>query len=153
MPQTIPNGEEVIIGFQQKYLGSSDLFVTMIVSVLISMPYLRSVKTDKLVIKFPDSVPPMVSQSFEPLAIGVIIFIVIALFQMGLSLLTDVNIFDLINQFIGAPIMKLGESPTTFILVSFVCALLFFIGIYPVSIMAALTPVIMVLITADHFIT
>ncbi|MBL5003059.1 hypothetical protein CUZ89_1240 [Enterococcus xinjiangensis] len=66
---------------------------------------------------------------------------------MGLSLLTDVNIFDLINQFIGAPIMKLGESPTTFILVSFVCALLFFIGIYPVSIMAALTPVIMVLIT------
>lgn len=147
MPQSVGEGELATAALSLSYLGSSGIFVAMIVGVLIAMLYVRLMNVKQLVIKLPDSVPPMISQSLEPLVIGILVFVAVCVVKFGMLCFTNQNIFELINAIIGKPIMALGGSTTTFIIVGIISNLLFFIGIHPVSVVSVLSPVIMGLLT------
>lgn len=146
MPHTVGEGEAAVAALPSAYLGSKGIFVGMICGLLIGMLYTKLMKSGRLVIKLPDSVPEMVSQSLSPILVGVVIFGIVAAFQAIFGAISSVNLFDFVNDAIGAPLMSIGATPIAFIL-SFVLAnLLFFVGIHPVSVLSAMAPVLLALL-------
>lgn len=58
MPQRI--GEENVAALAYDYLGSSGMFVAIIVGLLVAKAYVQLSQTKKLLICMPEGVPPMV---------------------------------------------------------------------------------------------
>ena len=146
MPHTVGEGDAAVAALPSAYLGSKGIFVGMICGLLIGMLYTKLMKSGKLVIKLPDSVPEMVSQSLSPIVVGVVIFGIVAAFQAIFNAICSVNMFDFVNDAIGAPLMSIGASPISFILAFVLANLLFFVGIHPVSVLSAMAPVLSVLL-------
>lgn len=146
VPQSVSAGESVIAAIELKYLGSSGLFIAIITAILVSSLYCKLMNSSKIVIKLPESVPPMVAQSFEPMIVGILVFGSVAVLRFGLTFVTDLNLIDFVNQIIAMPLLKLGSSPYTFMFLSTLSVLLFFIGIHPVSVTAVMTPLLITLI-------
>lgn len=141
MPQSV--GEENLPALSYDYLGSSGMFVAIILGLLIARVYVKLSQNKKLLIKMPEGVPPMVSQSFEPLIVAVIILIGVVIVRIGLSYTQMENMFNLIQTFIGNPITKIGGSVPAFILIGMLANGLFFFGIHPNAINSALIPLLM----------
>lgn len=141
MPQSIGSGDELVEGFALKYMGSSGLFVAIIIAILISILYVKLVSNKRLVINLPKSVPSMVSESFEPILIGVIILTLVCIVKVGLMFMNNSNIFDLVNQIIATPVLKLGTSPISIMVMYLLATLLFFIGIHPISVLSVMGPI------------
>lgn len=141
MPQSV--GEENLSALSYDYLGSSGMFVAIILGLLIARVYVKLSQNKKLLIKMPEGVPPMVSQSFEPLIVAVIILIGVVIVRIGLSYTQMGNMFNLIQTFIGNPITKIGGSVPAFIFIGMLANGLFFFGIHPNAINSALIPLLM----------
>lgn len=156
MPQTIGEGDNAVTGFLSTYLGSSGLFVALLIAISVSALYLKLSKNNKLKIKLPESVPPMVAQSIEPLFIGLIIYLIIASCRMVFALTSFENIFNFINQIVAAPMMSIGGSVPSIIFIFTVMNVLFFFGIHPSPLIALMDPIVkgMMLVSigqiADH---
>lgn len=147
MPGTVGEGEAAVAAFKASYLGSSGIFVGIILGLLISWLFCKLMDNKKLVIKLPASVPPMVAQSISPMLIGIILYACVAAAKVLLSLATDVSLFELINRFVAAPLMKFGATPATFIFFGVLSNLMFFIGIHPVSVTSVMAPLLITMLT------
>ncbi|KAF1303009.1 PTS sugar transporter subunit IIC [Candidatus Enterococcus willemsii] len=143
MPQHIIAGEEAIPALSYDYLGSSGMFVAIILGLLIARVYVNLSQKKKLLIRMPEGVPPMVSQSFEPLVVAIIILTGIVFIRIGLSYTPVENIFNLVQVVIGDPITKIGSSVPALILITIIANGLFFFGIHPNAINSALVPILM----------
>ncbi|WP_265455746.1 PTS sugar transporter subunit IIC [Enterococcus sp. HY326] len=141
MPQTV--GEEQIAALSYDYLGSSGMFVAIVLGLIIAKMYVSLSQNKKLLIRMPEGVPPMVNQSFEPLVVAIIILISVVVLRIGLSYTPMENIFNLIQTFIGNPITKIGSSVPAIILIGMIANGLFFFGIHPNAINSALVPLLM----------
>ncbi|MBA1394402.1 PTS sugar transporter subunit IIC, partial [Lactobacillus sp. XV13L] len=141
-PQSISSGKKVVTAFQMDYMGSKGIIVAIILSILIAIFYVRLSKVKKLVIKLPDSVPSMVSTSIEPLIIGIIIFTAVFIVGAIFSYTPYGNVFDFVNKIITAPLVHVGGSPWTIILIITLSNLLFFFGIHPAAIQSVIMPII-----------
>lgn len=148
-PQTVPSGKKVITAFKMDYLGSNGIIVAIILSILIAMLYIRLSKVKKLVIKLPDSVPSMVSTSIEPLIIGIIIFTIVFIVGAFFSYTPYNNVFDFVNKLITAPLVHVGGSPWTIILIITLSNLLFFFGIHPAAIQSVIMPIVISMMVAS----
>ncbi len=140
MPQTVGKG---ISALSYDYLGSSGMFVAIILGLIVARIYTALAQNKKLLVKMPDGVPPMVSQSFEPLLVAFIILTGVVALRIVLSYTPIDNVFNLIQIVIGKPITKLGSSVPAFILISVIANALFFFGIHPNAINSALVPILM----------
>ncbi|MBE6122384.1 MAG: PTS sugar transporter subunit IIC [Erysipelotrichaceae bacterium] len=147
MPATVGEGETAVAAFKASYMGSSGIFVGIILGLFVSWLYCRLADNKKLMIRLPDSVPPMVAQSLSPMLVGILVFFIIALVRFAMSLVTDRSLFDLINALIAAPLMKFGATPWTFMFLGLLSNLLFFIGIHPVSVTAVMAPLLITSLT------
>ncbi|KJY55867.1 PTS Lac IIC [Lactobacillus kullabergensis] len=141
MPQTVP-GKKPVNAFQMTYLGSEGIIVAIILSILIGVFYVKLSKNKKLTIKLPDSVPSMVSSSIEPLIIGIIIFIAVFIVRAIFDFSPFNNVFDFINKLITTPLMHVGGSPLTLILIFALSNVLFTFGIHPAAIESVVIPLI-----------
>lgn len=142
MPQTV--GEDnSIAALSYDFLGSSGMFVAILLGLVITRIYVALSQNKKLLIKMPEGVPPMVSQSFEPLVISLIILVIVVTTRILISYTPLENIFSLVQAFIGEPLMKLGSSVPAFILITVIANGLFFFGIHPNAINSALVPLLM----------
>ncbi len=141
MPQVIP-GKKPMNAFQITYMGSEGIIVAILLSILIGVFYVKLSKNKKLTIKLPDSVPSMVSSSIEPLIIGIIIFIVVFIVRAIFDYSQFGNVFDFINKLITAPLMHIGGSPITLILVTVLSNILFTFGIHPAAIQSVTIPLV-----------
>lgn len=141
MPQTVP-GKKPVNAFQMTYLGSEGIIVAIILSILIGVFYVKLSKNKKLTIKLPDSVPSMVSSSIEPLIIGIIIFIAVFIVRAIFDFSPFNNVFDFINKLITTPLMHVGGSPLTLILVFALSNILFTFGIHPAAIQSVIIPLV-----------
>lgn len=141
MPQTV--GEEKLSALSYDYLGSSGMFVAIILGLAIAKIYVVLSQNKKLLIRMPEGVPPMVSQSFEPLVVAFIILAGVVVVRIGLSYTPVGNMFNLIQIFIGNPITKIGSSAPALILITVIANGLFFFGIHPNAVNSALVPLLM----------
>lgn len=140
MPQTVNNGK--IAALAMDNLGSQGMFVAIIVGILIAKLYVQLCGNKKLLVKMPKGVPPMVSQSFEPLLIAIIIIFLAFLVRVGISATPFDSIFSVINMVIADPLLKLGSSAPAWIFIAFIANALFFFGIHPNVVNSALVPIL-----------
>lgn len=142
-PQQITVGDESVGGFLSSNLGSSGIFVSMLIGIFIPWTYSKLVKNKKLVLKMPDTVPPMVTMSFEPIFIGIILLFFVFIVRLGFSFTSFGTIFSFINESVAKPLLDIGASVPSLFLIYVLANILFFFGIHPNAIMSVITPVVM----------
>lgn len=143
MPQSVGTGENIIGAFASSYLGSSGLFVAFLNAICVAKLYSVLSKNKKLIIKLPGSVPPMVSQSFEPLIVGLVIFVIVFVIRLIVGYTPYENIFDLINTIIATPLMSIGGSVPAIMFIFVLGNFLFFFGIHPSPLQSIMSPVLL----------
>lgn len=116
------------------YFGTSSLIVGIICALVVPDLMRLLMKSEKLKIKLPSSVPPMVAQSFSsliPLALLSVLFLAVKLI---IGVTPYGNIHTLINTVLGAPLTGLAGSLPGLLVALFVCNLLWMFGIHGSSI-------------------
>lgn len=129
-------------------MGSNGIFVAMFVGLLVPWSYCK-LMDKRLVLKLPDSVPPMVTESLAPTFVAMIIFSLIFLIRWVLSLTVYGDIFNFVTQTISKPVMYFGTSPWSLILAYCFMNLCWFFGIHPSPILSCYIPVLMAAGTAN----
>lgn len=120
------------------YLGSGGIFTAIIVAIG-AVEIIRFCQVKNIVIKMPDSVPPMVSQSFS--AIIPLIFNVIVFFgaNVALQAFAGITIPEVIGTILS-PIVAGVQNPVVMIMVMMLAMFLWTLGIHGMSL---ITPVIL----------
>jgi len=124
------------------YLGSEGIFIAITLSLIVSGLYVWL--KDRISIKLPESVPPMVSDSLSPTFVAIIIFTLTFIVKWLLTFTTFGDIFTLINTVLAAPLTNIGTSPLAIILAYSFSAFLWFFGVHPSAIMNVFSPFISV---------
>ena len=148
MPQTVEGTDGIISALQTSYLGSNGIFVAMLIALLITNIYCWLCKKN-IMLKLPDSVPPMVSQSMSPTFVSMIIFVIVLLVKYVVYLTPYGNVFDMLNSTVTQPILNVGGSPLALIGLYTFTNLLWFFGIHPSPIVSVYTPVLITCMTAN----
>lgn len=149
MPHSFTTAEgSLVTAFQKTYLGSSGVFVALLCGILISKLY-SVLKKRGMYLRLPDSVPEMVSKSLSPTFIAMTIFIIIVAIRIAFGFTSYGNAFDFINQIIGKPIMALGTSAWSLIIIYGLSNLLWCFGIHPSAPTSVLVPVFLTAFTAN----
>ncbi|WP_099223979.1 PTS sugar transporter subunit IIC [Listeria costaricensis] len=115
-------------------LGSTGLFLALIISIISTEIFTRLSGSDKLVIKMPDGVPPAVSRSFAALFPAMI---TVSIFGLITAFFQAAGITDLVAEFyklIQEPFMGLANSLPAALLLAFVSAFLWFFGLHGANI-------------------
>lgn len=111
------------------WFGAKGLFVAMLVGLLVAKLFI--ILTEKgLVIKLPDGVPPMVSQSFSSLVpifiIGTLMLVIAYIFgQTSFG-----SVHSLVYTFVATPLQSVGGSFGGMIVFTIALHLLWFFGIH-----------------------
>ncbi len=131
----IPDGMDwYITMITTSSIGSDGIFVGMAVSILVTRFYAYMIKKDMFMIKLPDSVPPMVSDSLSPTFVAMLIFILAFVLKVGFAYSPFGDAMNFINTLITAPLTAIGSSAMSVILVFTFANLLWFFGIHPAAI-------------------
>ncbi|AMC92692.1 hypothetical protein AOC36_01410 [Erysipelothrix larvae] len=141
-PQTIAYDGGVVAGLNFDYLGSNGIFGGMIVAVIISSLFVYLDKKG-IVVKLPESVPPMVSQSLSPTFIAIIIFTGVFFVRVGFGMTQYGNFYDFITTVLGQPIVNLGTSLPSVLALLVLINVFWFFGIHPMTLLSVYMPVLM----------
>lgn len=115
-------------------LGSDGIFVGMVLALFVTKFYAYLMRKNKITIKLPDTVPPMVSDSLSPTFVAMFIFIIAFALKVGFTFSPFGDILAFVNTIITAPIAALGSSPFSVIVIFTFANLLWFFGIHPAAI-------------------
>lgn len=145
MPQVIQAdayGEYIVEGLGRNFLGSEGVFVAMIIALFVGRLY-TWLMTKNLKLKLPEGVPPMVAESLSPTFVAIILFAIVLAIRVLIGLTPQGNIFDLINEMVGRPIVNFGASPWAGVAVFTLVSFGWFFGIHPTAMMSVYLPVMM----------
>ena len=142
IPQYIAGDGYFFVAMESRYLGSDGIFVGMLIAIVVSKLYVKLADNEKLLLKMPDTVPPMVTQSLRPVFVSMILFTGIAAVKYVLSLTPYGDLFTMVNKLIATPVMNLGATPWSLIIVYTFASFVWFFGIHPGPVLGIYTPVI-----------
>lgn len=117
------------------YLGAEGLF-TSIVSAIVTVEITRIMIQRKLVIKMPDSVPPMVMESFLALLPLIVTVILSAAVSVGIVALTG-HPFPQWLMIVLAPAVNSMDTLPAMLIIIFLTQLLWFFGLHGPAITSA----------------
>lgn len=136
--------------FNGAFTSASGMFVSIIVGLLASELLIRLMKSGKLEIKMPEEVPPAVAKSFVILLPAAIVILLFAVIAFILKSFFAMNIYEIINAVIQAPLQSLFQGLPGITLIMFIQNLLWAFGIHGSSIMSPFTePVLLEAITQN----
>ena len=118
--------------FNTTYLGATGVFGAIIVCAITIKIYIFFV-THKIYIRLPKEVPSIVSDSF----LSTIPMLSCVLFWWFVSFLLGFDILGFISQLLN-PVVKLGDSILSVILIPFLNRILWFVGIHGAAVMNSL---------------
>ena len=130
------------------WLSAQGLFAAMIASLVCTRIYVLCIEKN-LTIKMPEGVPPMVSESFEPIFVSMIIVAFAFAVRVGFGYTPYGSFVNFFDQTIGGFIIKIGLSLPTIFLLYFAANLLWFFGIHPNTVYSAFVPLQMTLIMTN----
>lgn len=142
--------DAVVSGVIPTSVFSSTGIFTAMVTTLVSLRIYAFVKNKNITIKMPDVVPPNVAGSFLsliPMLVVAIVFVIIRdLFQ-----LTSYGYFsEFVNEVFAKPLMGLGDSMWTILILILVQQILWFFGIHGSNVVrAAWEPILLMMMTAN----
>lgn len=116
-------------GLNFAWLGSQGLFVALILSLVVTELF-RVLVQSKFTIKMPEGVPDGVARSFTALIPGIIILLLIGLFQALMAVFAETSIFEVIFKAIQEPLQGLGNTLPAALIVAFLNHLLWFFGLH-----------------------
>lgn len=122
-------------------IGSQGMFTGIFGSLLAARLYIFFID-HKLVIKMPDSVPPVVSKAFTAIIPGLLVAVVFAIISVGMSLTQWGTVTNMLMDFIQKPLMMLGSNVVTCMIIVALIELLWFFGMHGVM---AVMPIMMIL--------
>ncbi len=122
-------------GIGTQYLGAEGLF-TSIISAIFVAEVTRFMIAKKLYIKLPDSVPPMVSNSFSSLLPMVVTVCIAGFVSVMLKNSTD-KLFPEIIMSILAPAVSSMDTLPAMLIIIFLTQLLWFFGLHGAAITSA----------------
>lgn len=141
MPQSINIGKETVSALSYDYLGAGGLFVSILVALITGSAY-NFIVNKGWTIRFPDSVPEMVSRSFQPIVATIIIFVAMCLINAAFQLSSFENIFVFIQEVVQTPILSIGGSLPGLIVIFTIINLFWFFGIHPSAILSVVQPIL-----------
>lgn len=122
-----------------KLIGANGLFVAMLMAIFVGEVFPRLSKNKHLIIKMPDGVPPAVSKAFSSL-IPAILTVGLAGIIYGYTFkFSGRTVFEIIEQFLGAPLKGLSQSVGMVIIMYFMIDLLWVFGLHGANIVGAVT--------------
>lgn len=156
MPQTVAtlvmqDGQAVdstIAALRLDFLGGQGLFIGMIVALVVTQFYAFLSKKN-IVLKLPDSVPPMVTQSLAPVFVVTIIFVCVFIVRVLFGLTGSGSIFQFFIDVINAPLNSLVASPLSIIIIMELLAVLWFFGIHNAVLQGPLGAISMTMIVSN----
>lgn len=136
-----PESREIVSGvLPMAWLGSKGILAAIFMGIT-STEIFRFVVRKKMVIKLPDSVPPMVSRSFSALIPGVLI-IAFSLLVNGLALAAETSLHEWIYEMLQVPLQGLTASIGAITIVGLLNGLLWWFGIHPGVVNSVVNPMI-----------
>ncbi|MFD2729237.1 PTS sugar transporter subunit IIC [Enterococcus camelliae] len=118
------------LGAATSGMGSTGLFVALIVGILTAEIYSRLSGSEKLVIKMPDGVPPAVARAFASLLPAMI---TVSIFGLFAAIVTGLGVKDMFASFyalVQEPFMGLANSYPSALLLAFIAPFLWFFGLH-----------------------
>lgn len=146
MPQSVSVMDEAgaVLGTQKalsyEYFGAEGIAVAMIVGLVFGKLY-TFLREKNIVLKMPDSVPPMVSGSLEPVFIGIISIGFAFVIKVGIGFTPFHDVFNMITTIITKPFMSVGTMVPVLVAVYTTINILWFFGIHPSPIVGCIVPV------------
>lgn len=138
LAQIVTKQDKIITAISMDWLGAKGLFVAMIVGIVASLLFCLFTKKG-WVIKMPDGVPPMVSQSFSSLVPIVVIGSIFLVISYLFSLTSYGSVHSLIYTFIAMPLQAIGGSFGGMIVFTIALHLLWFFGIHGGNVVNSIT--------------
>lgn len=111
-------------------IGASTMLIGFIGSILCIEFLTLLMRSDKLKIKMPDSVPPMIATSFNLLIPVAITVVVISVIGRAFVVFTGEYLPDLFYTLIQKPLEGVAQSPAGALIMVFVMNLLWVLGIH-----------------------
>ncbi len=112
------------------YTGAQGMFVGMIIAILATELFVRLSKTDALVVKMPEGVPPAVARSFAALFPTMIVLAIMSILCIIFGQAADHNLFATITKYVGAPIKTATDSLGSALAIVFFQQFLWFFGLH-----------------------
>ncbi|MCD7807925.1 MAG: PTS transporter subunit EIIC [Erysipelotrichaceae bacterium] len=123
------------------WLGTSGIFSAIIIAIVTAKIYV-TVKHKGWTIKMPDSVPPMVSRTFESLIPGIIISILFIVVNYIFSNTSFGCMHQCVYTVLQTPLQGLGGSLWAMCIFTIVAQLLWFFGIHGTNVISPIyTPI------------
>ncbi|NCB32906.1 MAG: PTS sugar transporter subunit IIC [Erysipelotrichia bacterium] len=135
-------GEETVSianALSNTFTSAQGLFVGMFVAIVSAEIYCLLVRSGKLEIKMPDSVPSNVSKSFAVLFPCTVTILAVSAFGLAFKSVTGMTVFNAITNFIQAPLASVLTGLPGYCLILFVTLLLWFFGIHGTQVMKPIT--------------
>lgn len=156
MPQTISttviqDGQEVtqaIGALKLDFLGGQGLFIGMLTALLVTRLY-AFLSKKKIMLKLPESVPPMVTQSLAPVFVVTLIFTLVFALRVAFGFTASGSIFQFFIDVVSAPLNSLAASPLSIILIMEILAILWFFGIHNAVLQGPLGMITMTMIVTN----
>ncbi len=132
------------------YINAQGMFVAILVAIVSTEIFVKLSKSDKLVIKMPEGVPPAVSRSFAALFPGMIALSVFAVAAIVINAATGSDLFAIITKFVSAPLTNVADSMGSAMLIVFMNQLLWFFGLHGSNIIGGIIePILLPLIQTN----
>ncbi|WP_394523409.1 PTS sugar transporter subunit IIC [Lacrimispora sp. JR3] len=146
------DGSEVVVAnvLSRMYTNAQGLFVGMFASLAAAEIYCRLVKSGKLEIRMPDSVPPNVARSFTILFPSLITIIIISGAGMVFEMITGMSLFHAITAFIQKPLSNILTSFPGYITLIFITTLLWSFGLHGTQVTKAVYEPILLAAFAEN---
>ena len=109
--------------------NSSAIFAGLI-TALCSAQLFCFVKKKGWIIRMPEQVPPAVSRAFSSIIPAAIILFIFSCVHVFVYEVFDMPLPALINHWLQQPLVRLGQSPATLVLLMILSQLLWFFGIH-----------------------
>lgn len=132
---------EVGNALPMNFMGAQGLFVALIVGLLVGEFLPEMAKNKRLTIKMPDTVPPAVARSFNLVIPIILIFMISAVANYLLGMITEGGIQYVIYNAIQKPFSSLGGNIFTILLFAMAQQFLWILGIHGPNTLSAIRTV------------
>lgn len=117
-------------GLSSSVLGAQGLIIGMIVGIISIEIFSMLMKINKLKIKMPDTVPPMIATSFNTLIPITLTLVIVSVFGVLFQKFTGLYLNEFIYSIIQAPLEAIFQTPIGLVSIIFVMQLFWFLGIH-----------------------
>lgn len=155
VPQTITVDSEAGAvsawgNMSRQYTNANGMFVGIIVALLATEIFVRLMRSERMKIRMPASVPPAVGRSFSALLPGGVAVLSLTAFFSLLEYFSGYSIFQLITRFLSAPLQGAADTLAWALVMVFLVHLFWFFGLHGTNILGGIIePLFLVMMAAN----